>query len=826
MDGSRDWGSRTRKTAYAEDGYVMVDDKITVWDWLVAKWNTARWKKAARLIAAGVLAAAGAAYLAVEPQSGNWIPLFAAGVVLLILGLRIEIPDQPLPVVPDQPESAGEEPPQAGQGAAAEGVILLGPPAGEAAVLTATAAPPPAPPAPAEKKADLLSFLRLPLAIVAALSAQWVMDFRPMEIEAARNLGWILYIAAFLLLGWALFSGDAAFVLELTRGGGKGIKFNLQRVSFMVGALFFGLLAYVGSTGGMFSLLGLGTLAIALIYWLLALAEYAGGFGEAIMDAIHSAGARLRSTAAALRNGITLSPWSLLVVLCFAALVFTRTVGMDSTPPEMTSDHIEKLDNVVGIFEGKPYIFFANNGGREPLEFYLIALVSQVLGTGISFLSLKIVSIAVGILTLPFLYLLGRELADRRVGLLAMILGGLGYWPDMISRIGLRLPLAMLFCAATLYFFYRAIRRRRWNDFLWAGIALGIGMYGYTPMRLVPLALAVITGLFLIHPSAKGSRRWALTGFLVTLVTMVLLFIPFLRYAVDFPNDFWLRTFTRMWPETGEPLQAPLKVFFGNLWNAMQMFSWNDGAGWFACIPLRPALDVVTGAFFHLGFIGLIFHAVKKRSWEALSLILLVPILLLPSILALAIPGENPSLARAIAAVPAVFLLPALAMVLTTDFLRTLVPGVNGRRIGAALLAVLVAAAAAQDFDLTLRQYPASYRLNAENASELGTFMRRFAQTIGQPEDAYFIPFPYWVDHRIVNVYAGMPINSEQFVWPDDIPAFPFSGRPTLFLLLAEDTGSLEALKQRFPDGYYGTVVSAYPTRDFVYFIVPGTPNY
>lgn len=275
------------------------------------------------------------------------------------------------------------------------------------------------------------------------------------------------------------------------------------------------------------------------------------------MAAPSAAVVRIRRGINSLRRGVTISfSWNLLVVLCFGALVVYRTYNIAAIPPEMTSDHIEKLINVVDILQGRTYIFFGNNGGREALEFYLIAAVSQILGTGISFLSLKIVSISMGILMLPFLYLLGKELADRRVGLLAMILGGVGYWPDMISRIGLRFPLAMLFSAATLYFFFRALRRRRWNDFLWAGMALGVGMYGYTSIRIVPIALAVVAGLFLIHPSSKGSRIWAVLGFLLTMATVVLIFIPFLRYAVDFPGDFWLRTITRIVPSEGPLLKS------------------------------------------------------------------------------------------------------------------------------------------------------------------------------------------------------------------------------------------------------------------------------
>jgi hypothetical protein len=454
----------------------------------------------------------------------------------------------------------------------------------------------------------------------------------------------------------------------------------------------------------------------------------------------------------------------------------------------------------------------------------LVALVSQLLGTGISFLSLKIVSIAVGLATLPFLYLLGKELADRRVGLLAMILCGVAYWPDMISRIGLQLPLAMLFTAATVYFFLVALRRRRWNYFLWAGIALGIGLYGYMPIRIVPVVLALAVGLFLLHPSSKGSRWWGVAGFLLTGFTAFLLFIPFIRYAVDLPDVSWLTTITRIVPGQGNVVD-PIGVFFGNLSNALQLFNWNDGVGWFNCVPLRPALDIVTGALFPLGVISTLVFFLRKRSWEGLFLILAIPVLLLPSVLMLAEPIANPSLARANTAVPIVFLLPALSLVMVLDYLRGLLAGSSGRWIGALLAAFLIFLAAAQNFDLTQRQYPEVYRENVQNASEIGAFIDRFAHSIGRYDDAFLVSYPYWVDDRLVSIYAGEPIDHSFLMQPENIAGFQPTGRPTLFLLLATDTEDLQALESKFPNGYWRIVPSVYPNYDFVYFLVPGTPD-
>jgi hypothetical protein len=790
------------RAKYSEDYSAMSESDLSVWDWLVREGRTPRWRKTAFLIAALLLAMAGVAYAAGLPGSANWLPLLAGALVCLILGMRIEVPDAPLPVEPDfetaAPAVEKPEPPR--------------PPETEPEAQTATARP------------GLLACLRIPLALLIAISAQWVMDVRPMEIESARHVGWVLYLAAFGLFLWGILSGDAAFVLSSPDGIARGQKFSRQRLWLLAGALFFSVLVFAGSKGGLFQPLALLSLAFALAYWCAALADYPGGILEGFEAFGRSTAARIRALAAPLQNGIHLSGWSLLVTLSFIALVFFRTVDLSSTPPEMTSDHVEKLINVNQILHGEYPIFFPNNGGREPLQFYLIAFIANIFGTGISFLSLKIASVLVGILTLPFLYLLGREVADRRVGLLAMVLGGVGYWPDMISRIGLRLPMAMLFCAAVLYFFFKALRQRSWNDFLWAGAALGVGLYGYTPIRIVPLALAVITVLFLLHPSSKGSRKWAVAGFLITLGTMTLLFLPSLRYAVDFPADFWLRTTSRIFPAEFTIPQL-IGTFFQNVWIALNMFSWNDGVGWFNCVPLRPALDVITGGLFHLGLIGLVAHAIKKRNWESISLVLLVPVLLLPTILALAIPNENPSLARAIAAVPVVFLMPAFALVLALDFLRGMIPGKRGIWTGAVFAGLLIAAGAIQDFDLTHRQYPETFRTNSENASELGLFMRKFVDTIGTPDDVYLIPYPYWVDDRIMNISAGFPIESVHYLFPDQIEGFAFSGRPTLFLLLAADVDTLEILKLKYPDGYYATIGSSYPGHDFIYFIVLGTPK-
>lgn len=791
----------------------MPEENLSLLDWIKQEWSTPLWRRTVRLMAAGVLALLGALSLLIAFETGNGFLLLAAAFVLLILGLRIDVPEKSLPVVL---EDGRVEPPTSPSA-----------PQPEAGNLIPPAATPESPPVRILSFVQLLSFVRLPLAACFAVLAQYVLDQRPLstDVDASFAPGLFLYAVAMIFAVWGLLAGDFPFSISSTTGQGNGFQPTRQRLLLFTGAAVFGLLAYATFTGGMFNWVSIILLLVALLYWTFAVSRYEGGLFDAILSAARAVGSKIRSAAGAIRHGITFSPWTLLVTVCFLALVAFRTHNLAGIPPGMTDDHAEKLLNVIDILEGRPYIFFANNGGRESLEFYLVALLVQVAGTGISFLSLKIISISVGIAVLPVMYLLGRELADRRVGLLAMLFVGFGYWPDMISRIGLRLPNAMLFTGLTLFFFLRALRRRRWNDFLWSGIMLGIGLYGYTPIRIVPLVMAAALGLFLLHPSAKGSRLWAAAGSIVSILTAGLLFIPMLRYALEFPNDFWLRTVSRVVPEGGTLLN-PIGVFWENLKHGMLLFNWDDGGGWFNCVPLRPALDIVTGALFALGFFLLLAHFFRRRAWESLFLIIAIPLLILPSVLALAEPINNPSLARANAVIPIAFLLPAIGLAGILDYLKARISGWTGSLAGGIVAVVILIPVIAQNFNLTQVQYPQVYRSSAQNESEIGVLIKDFALSIGRYDDAHFVPYPYWVGDRLVNLYAGLPINHTGLVvWKEEIAAFPFSGRPTLFLLMAQDEESLQALQMKFPDGTWKYFASSFPGKDYIAFLVPGTPG-
>ncbi|HSB66557.1 MAG TPA: glycosyltransferase family 39 protein [Anaerolineales bacterium] len=519
----------------------------------------------------------------------------------------------------------------------------------------------------------------------------------------------------------------------------------------------------------------------------------------------------------------SISAWTLLVLATAFLVVFFRVYRISQVPPEMVSDHAEKLLDIWDVTHGQTHIFFPRNTGREAIQMYLTAGIMDLLHTGYSYLSLKIGTILVGLLTLPYLYLLGKELGSSRVGLFAMLFAGIAYWPNVISRVGLRFPLYPLFVAPTLYYLLRGMRTSRRNDFILAGLALGIGLHGYTPIRILPLVVLVAVGLYLLHPQARGKRMQTVSGLLVLILVSLILFLPLLRFALDYPTIFDLRAFSRL-GTTERPLPGPaLIIFLKNLWNASTMYFWSDGNIWVHSVTGSPALDFISGALYFLGVVLLLIRYIRQRTWQDLLILLAVPLLMLPSILSLAFPDENPALNRAAGAIVPVFLIVAIALDGLMSAVEKRTPSWSGSLLAGGLAILLIFISCLANYDLVFNQYQRSYELSSWNTSEMGRVVRDFGEMYGSTETAYVVPYPYWVDTRLVGMNAGDPTR-DYAIPPDQISQTLNDPRPKMFLVNLDDQTDLDLLRQLFPQGSLAT----YPSqvgKNFDIYMVPSASS-
>ncbi|MGB8982132.1 MAG: glycosyltransferase family 39 protein [Anaerolineales bacterium] len=337
------------------------------------------------------------------------------------------------------------------------------------------------------------------LALLVALAAQNFFEPAHTSIE----LGLALYVGAFACLGWAIQRGEWTLPPHAPTSD-RTDPLTVRFLPFISAALLFWL-AYI-LLGGSQLIPGFSLPDSIVSYLQLEDNKFTGlnfsiwlltiGF---LLWGLWLGPIRPRLIFGKLNSLLRFNLWTILLIAATALVLFFRFYQTASVPPEPFSDHAEKILDVYEVSQGQTSIFFQRNTGREGFQMYWTLLIAKVFGTGFSFMSLKLGTAILGFLTLPFIYLLGKEVGGARVGLIAFILAGIGYWPNVISRVGLRFPLYPLFAAPVLLYLLRGLRTRNRNDFLLAGLFLGIGLHGYSPIRIVPFVVVAAFLLYWLH---------------------------------------------------------------------------------------------------------------------------------------------------------------------------------------------------------------------------------------------------------------------------------------------------------------------------------------
>ena len=389
----------------------------------------------------------------------------------------------------------------------------------------------------------------------------------------------------------------------------------------------------------------------------------------------------------------------------------------------------------------------------------------------------------------------------------------------MISRVGFRFILYAFFAAPTLYYLLRGLRRMRRNDFILCGIFLGLGLHGYSSFRFVPVLVLIGAAIYWLHQKHdEKTFRKVFGAILLIAIVAFVIFLPLFRYSLSNMDMFTYRMRTRMGTAEAEYPGNPALIFLDNLWDSSVMMWGNNGSTWVHSVINRPALDLITAAFYFFGIVFVVVRYLKHRNWEDLFILVSIPILLMPSILSLAFPGENPSLNRTSAAMIPVFLVAGIGMEGILSNIYAKLKTRSGIAFTLFLGVFLFVWSAGLNYDLVFNQYQEQFMTRAWNTSDVGRVIKGFSESFGNPEAAYVVPYAHWVDTRLVGINAGVP-RKDYAIWREGVPETLNQAGPKFFIFKPEDLETLDVLYSNYPGGQLKYYDDQYEGRDFYIFL-------
>ncbi|MEK7784270.1 MAG: glycosyltransferase family 39 protein, partial [Chloroflexota bacterium] len=237
-----------------------------------------------------------------------------------------------------------------------------------------------------------------------------------------------------------------------------------------------------------------------------------------------------------LRSSFKLEP--ALFALTLLVGVALRFYALGDLPHGIYHDEAYYGLDAVSVLEGARPIFFPANNGREPLYIYILSL--SVAAFGRTPFDLRFASAVIGTLTMPVTYLLGRALFNRRVGLLAMAICAVTFWPVALSRVSFRAGALPLFLGLAIALGWLGLARRNLLLAILGGAAYGLAFNTYTAARVTPLALGVMAVLVLWRrANCQFALQWReMFAFILAAIVVV---APLGFYALAHPEQVFAR---------------------------------------------------------------------------------------------------------------------------------------------------------------------------------------------------------------------------------------------------------------------------------------------
>jgi len=345
-----------------------------------------------------------------------------------------------------------------------------------------------------------------------------------------------------------------------------------------------------------------------------------------------------------------------LIYLIILLGLFLRLYKLDNIPAEIWGDIVEGMDFMTPILEGKfPFHYVLGNG---PIFFYIASLFSLIVG--FNFLALKVTSVVFGLLLVFGGYLFARELFNKEIALITAFLLAVSKWPVIYSRLGLMNIMIPTVISYIFYFLLKSINNKNPTFLLYCSLLLGLGLYIYPAFIIVPPVFFLTLIIFALNKDFK--KILPIKKYLmVSLIVFFLLSTPFIlsfdKFGFGDTNSYFGSKFL---VASGTLAPDFINRFYSNIVKHLLMFNYKGDACFRINPTNSPQLDLVSGIFFIVGIIYLLFSNIECKK----KFLLFIPLIAfqLPSLLVLNVPTDVPSATRSIGIIPFLYVIIALGI--------------------------------------------------------------------------------------------------------------------------------------------------------------------
>lgn len=491
----------------------------------------------------------------------------------------------------------------------------------------------------------------------------------------------------------------------------------------------------------------------------------------------------------------TMSRWEMwLLAFLFVLALALRGLLTSEFPSTFSGDEGSAGLVAVQFFDGRIDNWFVTGWFSFPSFYFAVQSVGIHLW-GQTIQAARLISVFVGGLAVIATYWMTRHMFDRITAVFSAAYLAVSHYHIHFSRIALNNVWDSFFAAVAIFGFWDGWKNGRRMSYLWCGLSLGIGMYFYVSIRVLPLIFLIWSAVAFIKDRPQFWKR--LPDLILTAVSATFIALPIGLHFYKFPDQFSapLNRVTILGPwleaEMTRTGLSQFQIIAKQMWLGILGFTYQ---------PLRlfyePGAPLLLSGAATLFIIGLVWAILN---FDMRYLLLLMP--MFATVISNGLSQSPPASQRYILAMPMVAVFVALPLGFMAERMQTFWP--QRKWIAYMITGALILAVSYQDIEYYFIQAPDNYIFGGVNTL-IATEVAHYLEDRPEDELVYFFGFPRMGYFSLSTVPYLVPhIVASDVVDPlSEPPGWQLEG-VTHFMFLPERLTDFRFVEQAYPDGEF-----------------------